>query len=116
MATYYASKAFVNHFSEALAYELRGSGVTVTLSCPGPTRTEFGDVSGMGKSKLHRMQLASAESVAKGAYHALFRGRVLIVHGFLNWVGTELVRIGPRALIRAIVAALNRPPELRGQP
>ncbi|HEV8547473.1 MAG TPA: SDR family oxidoreductase, partial [Polyangiaceae bacterium] len=41
MATYYASKAFVNHFSEALAYELRGTGVSVTVSCPGPTRTEF---------------------------------------------------------------------------
>lgn len=109
MATYYASKAFVNHFSEALAYELRGSGVTVTLSCPGPTRTEFGDVSGAGRSKLFRLRVASAESVARAAYRAMGRGRVLVVHGFLNRLGIELLRVSPRAWVRAVVARLNRP-------
>jgi len=116
MATYYASKAFVNHFSEALAYELAGSGVSVTLSCPGPTRTEFGDVSGIAKSKLFRLQVATAESVARQAYRALMRGRVLVIHGFLNWLGVELTRLGPRALVRAIVAGLNRPPLPGGTP
>lgn len=110
MATYYASKAFVNHFSEALAYELAGSGVTVTLSCPGPTHTEFGDVSGIAKSKLFRLNVATAESVAREAYRALMRGRVLVIHGFLNRLAVELVRLGPRSLVRAIVAGLNRPP------
>ncbi len=114
MATYYATKAFVNHFSEALAYELAGSGVSVTLSCPGPTHTEFGDVSGVGKSKLFRLQVASAESVARDAYRALMNGRVLVIHGFLNWLGVQLTRIGPRSLVRAIVAGLNRPPAPRG--
>jgi len=115
MATYYASKAFVNHFSEALAYELRGTGVTVTVSCPGPTRTEFGDVSGIGKSNLFKRPLASPESVARAAYRALMSGRVLVIHGFLNWLVVESVRIGPRSLVRAVVAWLNRPPELGGK-
>jgi short-subunit dehydrogenase len=114
MATYYASKAFVNHFSEALAYELRNSGVSVTLSCPGPTRSEFGRVSGVEKSALFRLQVASAERVAREAYAATMRGRVLVVHGFLNRLGVMLVRLSPRAWSRAIVASLNRPPASGG--
>jgi short-subunit dehydrogenase len=109
MATYYASKAFVNHFSEALAHELRGSGVTVTLSCPGPTRTEFGEVSGVARSNLFKLRVATAESVARDAYRALFAGRVLVIHGFLNRLGVELLRVSPRAWVRAVVASLNRP-------
>lgn len=116
MATYYASKAFVNHFSEALAYELRGSGVTVTLYCPGPTHTEFGQVSGVLESRLFQLQVASAESVARGAYGALTAGRVLAVHGFLNRVVVVLVRLSPRAWVRAIVASLNRPAARRSGP
>lgn len=116
MATYYASKAFVNHFSEALAHELRGSGVTVTLSCPGPTRTEFGRVSGVDRSKLFKMSVAPAERVAREAYRALFAGRVLVIHGFLNRLGVHLLRVGPRAVVRALVAALNRPSSPGGAP
>jgi short-subunit dehydrogenase len=116
MATYYASKAFVNHFSEALAYELRGSGVGVTLSCPGPTRTEFGEISGVNASPLFRLKVASAESVAAEAYAAMRRGRVLVVHGFLNWLGVLLVRVSPRAWARATAASLNRPRNLRTVP
>lgn len=109
MATYYASKAFVNSFSEALAYELRGSGVSVTLCCPGPTHTEFGQVSGVAHSKLFQLKVATAESVAQRAYRALLGGRVLVVHGLLNRIGVALVRVSPRAWVRAIVASLNRP-------
>lgn len=112
MATYYASKAFVNHFSEALSEEVRGTGVTVTLSCPGPTHTEFGEVSGVGKSNLFRLPVATAESVARAAYRACFAGRTLVVHGLLNRIGVLLVRVGPRSLVRRILAFLNHPPEL----
>lgn len=115
MATYYASKAFVNSFSEALSYELRGTGVTVTLSCPGPTATEFGSVSGVDKTRLFSLGAASAESVALGAYRALQRGRVIAVHGLLNWCTTQLVRVGPRAWVRAITARLNHVPALRAK-
>lgn len=110
MATYYASKAFVNHFTEALAYELRGTGVTATVFCPGPTATEFGGISGIGESNLFRLQrVASARSVAAAAYRAQARGRVLEVHGLSNWLATLLVRVSPRSWVRAVVARLNRP-------
>ena len=109
MATYYASKAFVNSFSEALAYEVRGTGVSVTVSCPGPTRTEFGAVSGVDKSRLFQLGAASADSVARAAYRAMQRGRATAVHGFMNWLMVQAVRLGPRALVRAITALLNRP-------
>ena len=110
MATYYATKAFVNSFSEALSYELRGSGVTVTVSCPGPTRTEFGAVSGVDKSRLFRLGAASAASVALGAYRAMQRGRPLIVHGFLNFLLMQSQRGSPRSWVPAITALLNRAP------
>lgn len=110
MATYYASKAFVNSFSEALSYELRGTGVSVTLSCPGPTVTEFGAVSGVDKTRLFSLGAATAESVARSAYRAMQRGQVMAVHGLLNWLTTQLVRVGPRAWVRAITAQLNRVP------
>lgn len=113
MATYYASKAFVNHFSEALFEELRGTGVTVTVSCPGPTQTEFGEVSGVSNANLfRRFPVASAEQVAREAYEALFAGRAVVVHGFLNRVGVVLVRFGWRSLVRRVMAFLNRPPAL----
>ena len=110
MATYYASKAFVNSFSEALAYETRGTGVSVTVSCPGPTLTEFGAVSGVDKSRLFQLGAASAGSVALVAYRAMQRGRPMVVHGLLNFLLVQSLRLTPRALVRAITALLNRPP------
>ena len=109
MATYYATKAFVNSFSEALAYELRGTGVSVTVSCPGPTLTEFGARSGVDKSRLFRRGVATAESVAREAYGAMQRGRPMVVHGFVNALLVQSLRFSPRALVRAITALLNRP-------
>jgi len=116
MATYYATKAFVNSFSEALSYELRGSGVSVTVSCPGPTETEFGDISGVNKTPLFKLGAAPAARVANEAYRALQRGRPLIIHGLLNWLGAQLLRVGPRALVRAVTGALNRVPALGAKP
>jgi uncharacterized protein len=116
MATYYATKAFVNSFSEALTYELRGTGVSVTLSCPGPTETEFGDISGVNKTRLFKLGAAPAASVAKQAYRAMLRGRPVVVHGLLNWLGLQLLRVSPRAAVRAVVGALNRAPALNGRP
>jgi short-subunit dehydrogenase len=116
MATYYATKAFVNSFSEALTYELRGTGVSVTLSCPGPTETEFGEVSGVNKTRLFKLGAAPAASVAKQAYRAMLRGRAVVVHGLLNWLGVQLLRVSPRAAVRAVVGALNRAPALSGKP
>ena len=116
MATYYATKAFVNSLSEALAYEVRGTGVSVTVSCPGPTTTEFGAVSGVDKSRLFKLGAATAESVARGAYRAMQRRKPLVVHGLMNWLLVQSLRFTPRAWVRAITALLNRPPDASAKP
>ncbi len=112
MATYYASKAFVMSFSEALAHELRDSGVTVTCHCPGATATEFSRRSGNESSRLfQRPGVAKAEDVAAHAYEAMMQGEVVSVHGLLNWITTQALRISPRTVARSIAAALNSKPE-----
>jgi short-subunit dehydrogenase len=109
MATYYASKAFVLSFSEALATELRGSGVTVTASCPGPTATEFGEIAGNSRTKLFRRGVMDAAAVAKHAYRAMLAGDVVAIPGFLNKLLAIGSSVGPRALVRSTTARLNTP-------
>ena len=110
MATYYASKAFVNSFSEALAHELAGTGVSVTVSCPGPTATEFGDIAGNAKNSLFtRGAVAPSEDVARHAYQAMLRGKRMAVPGLANKFGSSGVRFTPRGLILRIAGRLNRP-------
>ncbi len=108
MATYYASKAFVNSFTDALAYELAGTGVTATLSCPGATETEFAGHAGNAESLLFRLGAADSASVAGEAYRAMMAGRGRVVHGFTNKLGAQAVRVGPRAVVLALTARLNR--------
>ena len=108
MATYYASKAFVNVFTEALAYELRGTGVTATVSCPGASATEFAAVAGTSKSWLFKLGAASAQTVCRQAYRAMLQGRTMIIHGAKNWLLIQSQRLAPRSLVRAIAAWLNR--------
>jgi len=108
MATYYATKAFVLSFTEALSAELAGTGVTVTAGCPGPTATEFGSVAGNRKTKSPQSNVAQAEPVARHAYKAMMAGRVVAVPGFMNKLVTQSVRIAPRATLRSIAARLNR--------
>lgn len=112
MATYFATKAFVVSFSEALAFELEKTGVSVTCYCPGPIATEFPTRSGNGKTRLFkRGGIAKPEDVAHEAFEAMMRGDVLAVHGFVNWVTAQSVRFSPRSVVRSIAAALNQPPE-----
>jgi len=108
MSTYYATKAFVNSFTEGLAYELRGTGVTATVSCPGPVATEFGEVAGNGSSRLFQMGVADATDVAREAYFAMNAGRSRVVHGFMNAATAQAQRMSPRAAVIAIAARLNR--------
>src|SRR5216683_2188894 len=110
MAVYYASKAFVNSFTEALWYELKGTGVTATVSCPGATATEFSAVAGNEGSRLFRMGAASAAAVAREGYRAMMAGRPLVVHGLKNKAGVQLLRVSPRSAVRALTASMNRPP------
>lgn len=108
MAVYYASKAYVLSFSEALAEELRGSGVTVTALCPGPTRTEFQARARMEESNLVRFGLADARSVAEAGFRAMESGRAVVVPGLANRLLALSVRLSPRALVRRIVKQINR--------
>jgi len=107
MAVYYATKAFVNSFTEALAFELRGTGVTATLSCPGATETEFGAVANNGKTKLFKAGAMKAAPVAEAAYRAMMAGRTTIIHGARNKAIIQVQRLAPRAAVRAVAARLN---------
>jgi short-subunit dehydrogenase len=108
MAVYYATKAYVLHFSEALAEETRGTGVTVTTLCPGPTESEFHDRAGIAPgSPLHRFR-ASVEPVARRGYRGMMRGKAIVVPGFANRMGTLLVRLVPRLVVRRAVGAIQR--------
>ena len=108
MATYYASKAFVLSFTEALAAELLGTGVTITASCPGPTQTEFGTVAGNHKSELFQLNVAQAAPVALHAYQAMMTGKVVAIPGLINKLIVQSTRVSPRAWLRAIAGRLNR--------
>jgi short-subunit dehydrogenase len=99
MAVYYATKAFVVSFSEALANEVAGSGVTVTCLCPGPTRTEFQARAGMEETRLMRGRVMDARSVAKAGYDGLAQGRPLVIPGGRNRMLATAVRWLPRGVV-----------------
>lgn len=109
MAVYYASKAFVLSFSEALAVELRDTGVVVSTLCPGPTRTEFAARADVGGTRLvNRVaRMASASDVARAALLGLGRGSRLIVPGSMNKLGVLSVRLMPRRWVTALVRRLQ---------
>ena len=109
MATYFATKAFVLSFSEALSFETRGTGVTVTASCPGATESEFGATAGNDASNLFAAGAADGADVARHAYEAMKRGKPVAIHGFKNAFGAHSVRFTPRAVVRAVAAKLNQP-------
>jgi short-subunit dehydrogenase len=103
MAVYYASKAYVLSFSEAVANELGGTGVTVTALCPGPTLTGFQSTAGIERSRLPgRMSVASAASVAEAGYRGMVRGRRIVVPGRLNWILAQGNRLVPRRVATAV--------------
>jgi short-subunit dehydrogenase len=103
MAVYYASKAYVISFSEALANELKGTGVTVTCLCPGATDTEFQKRAGTEETLLFRkMRPMDAKAVARDGYRGLMKGKSLVISGFGNWLLAESLRISPRRLVTAV--------------
>lgn len=107
MAVYYASKAYVLSFSEAVAEELRGTGVTVTALCPGPTRTEFQARAHMESSALLRLGMQDARSVATVGFRAMEKGKVVAIPGLTNRLAAWSVRFSPRAAVRRVVRRLN---------
>lgn len=106
-AVYSATKAFVLSFSEALAEELAGTGVTVTTLAPGPTATGFAARANMQRSRLFRPGTTmTAQQVATAGYTGLKRGRRLIVPGLLNKIQLQSLRISPRPWVVKIARAL----------
>lgn len=103
MAVYYATKAFVLSFSEAIAEELAGTGVTVTAVCPGPTRTNFGQVANFRGSDSVLRAAMTAAAVARHGHKAFRRGRFVVISGLQNFFPTLIVRLLPRLVIRKIV-------------
>lgn len=108
-AVYYASKAYVRSFSEALAEELRGSGVTVTALCPGPTKTEFGEHSAMEGTLLFRFAMEAAP-VALAGYRALRRGRTTVITGLGNQLLALQSKLFPGWIVRKVVKWLQPVP------
>jgi short-subunit dehydrogenase len=97
MAVYYATKAYVLSFSEAIAQEVRGHGVSVTALCPGPTQSGFQKRADMEQSKLVQDGLMDARTVAEAGYRALLRGQTAVVPGMRNQVMAWMTRFIPRA-------------------
>ena len=109
MATYYATKAFVLSFTEALAFELQGTGVTATASCPGPTATEFFVATGTPNLGLTKAGVMPGHVVAEAAYRAMQAGSPRVIHGVKNWLGALFVGLLPRQILMPLVAKLNLP-------
>ncbi|MBD3383030.1 MAG: SDR family NAD(P)-dependent oxidoreductase [candidate division Zixibacteria bacterium] len=107
-AVYYASKAYVLSFTEAVANELQGTGVSATVLCPGATRTEFFDVAGFDESSFKLMGVASAKSCAEYGYKSMMNGKVVAIHGFRNKLMLFTIRFSPRWLVRRIVRSMQQ--------
>ena len=110
MAVYYATKAFVLSFSEAIAAELEGTGVTVTALCPGPTASGFQDKADMHDSALVKgKKLPTSEEVAAAGYRAMQRGQRVFVPGAMNWIMAQSVRFTPRNMVTMMVKMMSKP-------
>lgn len=100
MSVYYATKAYVLSFSEALSNELDGTGVTVTILCPGPTETEFQSLANIDITKLKKSGwIMPSMRVASAGYRGMLRGKRIVIPGFVNFIIAESVRLTPRWLV-----------------
>ena len=100
MAVYFATKAYVLHFSEAVNNEVRKSGVTVTALCPGITESNFADAANLEKSALLKTKnIPSAAEVAAYGYKAMLKGKAVAIHGWKNKLLAASVRFAPRSVI-----------------
>lgn len=111
MSTYFASKAFVLSFGEAVHSELDGTGISVTTLCPGPTETGFeAAASGMKKSGLFtKSKVASPYEVAKDGFDTMMNGKPLIISGWVNKFNAFSIRLSPRNMVTAITKSIMKP-------
>ena len=106
IAVYFATKAYVLSFTEALHQELMASGIRVSALCPGPTRTEFGAVAGVTSERFERFS-GDAVEVVRAGLKGLDANAAIVIPGFSNKVSAQSNRFLPRALMRRIVAGLK---------
>lgn len=107
MAVYYATKAFVNSFSEALYEELQGTGVNVSCLCPGATATGFADVADMKDTLLFKAGTMTSRDVAERGIRGLRRNRPIVITGLKNWLLAFSIRFTPRFVVRKLVRMLQ---------
>jgi short-subunit dehydrogenase len=109
MAVYYATKAYVLHFSEALSNELEGTGVTVTTLCPGATASGFQATASMEESALVKgKNLPTSYEVAAYGYKAMMKGKRVAIHGLMNYLMALSVRFSPRDLVLKVARWMMR--------
>jgi short-subunit dehydrogenase len=110
MAVYYATKAFVLSFTEALAEEMRGTSLTATALCPGPTATDFqrrAKIESIRLMKSKAIGMMGASEVAEIGYRGFLEGKAVVIPGLINKMGAQSVRISPRALVRRVTRKLQ---------
>lgn len=108
MAVYYATKAYVLSFSEAVDNEVRDKGVTITALCPGATESGFQAAAAMEESNLVKgKKLPTSKEVAAYGYKAMMKGKTVAIHGFMNWIMASSVRFTPRAVVVKITRKIQ---------
>ena len=113
MSIYYATKAFLLSFSQAIDYELEPSGISVTTLCPGPTESEFKVRAGSERSRLFEAFVMDAPAVARAGYEGMMKGKTLVVPGIRNKLIPVAARLTPRPLIAMLSHRAARPSEKR---
>jgi len=107
MAVYFATKAYVLSLTEALHEELKPHGIKVSCLCPGPTRTEFGEVAGFGGNGAFDRLAMSAEKVVEKGLDGLDRNKAVVITGTINKIGALSTRFAPRSTVRKIAGAIK---------
>src|SRR5687767_12015318 len=111
MSVYYATKAFLLSFSQAIDYELKPNGITVTTLCPGPTESEFKVRAGSERSRLFEAFVMDAATVARAGYDGMMKGKAVAIPGIRNKLIPMATRVTPRPLITKLSHRAARPTE-----
>jgi short-subunit dehydrogenase len=111
MSIYYATKAFLLSFSQAIDYELEPNGISVTTLCPGPTESEFKVRAGSERSRLFEAFVMDAPTVARAGYDGMMKGKTVVIPGIRNKLIPVAARLTPRPLIAMLSHRAARPSE-----